>query len=136
MPMTLITKDTDYAIRALCFLAKNQAEPASVAEISKALNISYTFLRKIMQALNKKGILSSTKGKGGGFALKRVTDEIFVNDVIDIFQGPIDFKRCIVKHQICPDFKNCLLRDKIEKIEGYAQKVLESVTIKSLIRQE
>ena len=56
MPMTLITKDTDYAIRSLVFLAKNQGEPASVAEISKALNISYTFLRKIMQALNKKGL--------------------------------------------------------------------------------
>jgi len=133
MAMILITKDTDYAIRALCFLARNNGTPASVAKISKELNISYAFLRKIMQKLNNKGILRSAKGKRGGFTLKHAADEIFVNTIIDIFQGPLEFKRCVVKHHVCPDFKNCLLRTKIEAIEDYAQKVLEPVTIKSLI---
>ncbi len=133
MSMTLITKNTDYAIRSLCFLAKKKGEPASVAEISKTLNISYTFLRKIMQELNKKGILCSVKGKGGGFALKKTANEIFVNDIIHIFQGPIQLRNCGIKHHICPDFKSCLLRSKIEEIETYAHKVLGSVTITSLL---
>ncbi len=131
--MTLITKDTDYAIRALCYLARHPERPASVPEISKALKISYTFLRKILQILTKHEILRSVKGKGGGFSLNQAANKIFVNAIITIFQGPLDFKNCRVKQYICPDVKTCPLRKKVEEIENYARYVLQSVTIQSLI---
>jgi len=133
MGMTLITKDTDYAIRALCFLAKTSHEPHSVKELSKGLHISYPFLRKIMQALTKHGFLRSVKGKGGGFTLTRSPQEIFITQIIDLFQGPIQLKNCRIKHLMCPDFQHCLLRENISNIETYAQQVLKSVTIQSLL---
>lgn len=135
MATTLITKDTDYAIRALCFLAEHHAETAAVIEISEKLKVSYSFLRKIMQDLNRQGILRSTKGKGGGFALNKAANEIFVMDVIDIFQGPINMKRCRVKHSICPEIENCALRRTVEEIEEYARTTLQSMTIKGLLEK-
>lgn len=134
MSMTLITKDTDYAIRALGYLAKHPGKPASVTEISKALKISYTFLRKILQILTKHGILQSVKGKGGGFSLNQTAEEIFVKDIMKIFQGSLDLKNCRVKQHICPNVKTCPLRKRVEEIENYARYVLQSVTIQSLVK--
>ncbi len=136
MSMTLITKNTDYAIRALCFLAEHQRKTVSALEISRALEVSYSFLRKIMQALHKGGILRSTKGKGGGFSLSKMPDEIFVMTVIDIFQGPILMKNCAMQRSICPNLHHCALRNTIESIEKYARSTLQSVTIGSLLEEE
>ena len=55
--MKLITRDTDYAIRALCFIARFKKKIVSVSELVKVLKIPRPFLRKILQTLNKKRIL-------------------------------------------------------------------------------
>jgi len=67
--MNLITRDVDYAIRAICCIAKRKEGLYSVAEIAKCLKIPHPFLRKIFQVLNKGNIVHSYKGKTGGFKL-------------------------------------------------------------------
>ena len=62
--MKLITRDTDYAIRALCFIAKEQ-DTISVAQLVNRMRMPRSFLRKLLQVLSSKGILVSIKGKGG-----------------------------------------------------------------------
>lgn len=133
--MTLMTKDSDYAIRALSFLAKHNEAPASVTEIAETLQIPYAFLRKIMQELTKQGILRSSKGKGGGFSLSRDPDQIYVADIIDIFQGAIRLQHCHANRDRCVDFPNCRLKDTLGDIEAYVQSVLQSVTLRQLIQE-
>ena len=65
--MKLITRDTDYAVRALCFIGQRQKRLISASELVANLKIPRPFLRKILQTLNREGILNSYKGKGGGF---------------------------------------------------------------------
>ena len=65
--MKLITRDTDYALRALCFIAKHKKEIISVDRLAEESKIPRPFLRKILQKLNRAGILKSYKGQGGGF---------------------------------------------------------------------
>ena len=67
--MKLITRDTDYAIRAITYMAKHKESRVSVKELVKNLKVPRPFLRKILQVLDKKGLLRSYKGKGGGFLL-------------------------------------------------------------------
>ena len=55
--MKLITRDTDYAVRALVFIAKQKEEIVSVRDLVEKLKIPKPFLRKILQLLNKKGLL-------------------------------------------------------------------------------
>ncbi|MEK6867744.1 MAG: Rrf2 family transcriptional regulator, partial [Nanoarchaeota archaeon] len=59
--MRLITRNTDYAMKALCFIAQNnkKKETIPVHELARNLNIPKPFLRKILQVLNKKGLLKS-----------------------------------------------------------------------------
>ena len=84
--LKLITRDTDYAIKALKCIAAKRSETMSVSGLSKRLEMPRSFLRKILQLLNKKGVLKSSKGKGGGFSLNMPADAISVFSLVEIFQ--------------------------------------------------
>jgi Rrf2 family protein len=132
--MKLITRDTDYALRAICFMAKTKEKVLSVGDLVRALKVPRPFLRKILQVLNKKGILKSYKGLGGGFKLAMPASRIFLVDLIEIFQGPFKLNECLLRKIACPSTKTCALRKKINRIESYVIKQLRSITIASLLR--
>jgi Rrf2 family protein len=133
--MKLITRDADYAIRALVFMARHQDKVTSVGTLNKALKIPWPFLRKLLQALNKKGLLVSHKGIGGGFRLRRRPEEISLVDLIKIFQGRFSLNQCFFKHLPCPRQKTCLLKKKVSAIERYVFRQLKGVTVASLSRR-
>ncbi len=131
----LITKNTDYAIRALCSIARNGRRIVTVSELSGELDIPRPYLRRILQTLRKRGLLRSYRGRGGGFQLALFPNEIFVADLVKIFQGPLKFDRCVFRERICPDIKTCLLREEIKTMERDVVSRLKSITIASLLRQ-
>jgi len=133
--MKLITRSTDYALRAICFITKRKGKKVSVPELVGKLKIPRPFLRKILQALNKKGILKSYKGQGGGFLLTIPANRIFLVDLIEIFQGPLKLNECFLKRTICPNTDTCLLRKKINSIERRLVQEIKSITIASLLRR-
>ena len=132
--MKLITRDTDYALRAICFIVKSKKKIVPVSELVKELRIPRPFLRKILQILNKNRILISYKGQGGGFLLKSSPNEIFLTDLIEIFQGPFKLNECLFKKKICPYIKRCMLSKKIDSIEKYVIAELRSITIGDLLK--
>lgn len=132
--MKLITRDTDYAIRAICFIARHKKERVSVVELVEELKIPRPFLRKLLQVLNKKGILKSYKGQGGGFILHKAPKEISLVQLMEIFQGPLTLNECFLKKMRCPNMKRCALRKRILNIENYVVRQLKGVTIASLLR--
>ena len=131
--MKLLTRNTDYGVRALCFIAKEKERIVSVTELVKALKMPRPFLRKILQAMNKSGLLESYKGKGGGFKLKRHPRYIFITDLLEIFQGPLKVNGCLFKKRPCPNKAACKLRKKIQKIEKSVIGELGSITVLDLI---
>ncbi|MBM3247867.1 MAG: Rrf2 family transcriptional regulator [Candidatus Omnitrophica bacterium] len=131
--MKLITRDTDYAIRALRYLATNKERIVPVAELVGKLKIPRPFLRKLLQILNKEGLLESSKGQGGGFRLVCSPGKTYLVDLIEIFQGDLKLNECVFKKLICPNIKTCLLRKKLVGIEKYVIKELRSITLASLI---
>jgi len=98
----LITRNTDYAVRALCYIAEQKQEVISGDQLVKSLEMPRPFLRKILQTLNKEGLLNSSKGKGGGFALALPLEKISLVDVMQIFQRPIRLNECKFKKSDCP----------------------------------
>ena len=132
--MKLITRDIGYAIRALCSFARGQKKLLSVKDLVRESKIPRPFLRKILQRLNKKGLLKSYKGKGGGFILACAPDKINLSDVIKAFQGPITLTEHTFKKQACPNMKSCTLKKKIDKIERLVIDELNSITVASLLR--
>ncbi|MFZ5800974.1 MAG: RrF2 family transcriptional regulator [Candidatus Omnitrophota bacterium] len=130
-----MTRNTDYAVRALRFIARNKDRIISVTELVKELKMPRPFLRKILQILNKKGILESYKGQGGGFILAIPAHKIFLVDLIEILQGPLKLNECIFKKKLCPDRDICGLRKAIDGIEKKVIRELKSITVASLLKE-
>ena len=134
--MKLITRNTDYAVRALCCIAEQKQEVISADQLVKSLEMPRPFLRKILQTLNKEGLLNSSKGKGGGFALAVSPGGITLTDVMKIFQGPIRLNECKFKKSNCPNINDCLLKKKIDEIEKEVIVKLKTITMASIIKKE
>ncbi len=128
----LIARSTDYAVRALKYLAEKNQE-TSAAELTRELKIPWPFMRKIMQSLGKHGLVASRKGPGGGFLLAKAPEKIKLTGLVNIFQGPVCLNECIFKKKICPNRKTCYLSKKLGEIEEHAFLVLDRITLKEII---
>ena len=79
----LLTKKSEYALISLVSITKS-TEPKNVDTLSSELNISKSFLAKVLQSLAKNGILISYKGNQGGFALNKKPEEISILEIVKI----------------------------------------------------
>lgn len=131
----LINRDTDYAVRTLVYLGKNEGKKATITDIVEELDISRAFLRKIMQVLAKRNIIESYKSNKGGFKLKKSLSDINLIDLIEIFQGGYRLNECIFNKKICPNRNTCLLKKKVDLIEDMVKKELYSINLGSLVAQ-
>lgn len=131
--MKLITRDTDYALRAICFIAKKRNKKVCVTELVEELKIPRPFLRKILQVLNRENILISYKGIGGGFLLKKEPKDIYLADLMKIFQGGLNLNECTLRKMKCPNTNACPLRKKIKNIEKYVATQLNEINLASFV---
>lgn len=132
--MKLLTKNTDYAIRALLALAREKDVYISAKQISQEQNIPYEFLRKILQRLIKEGVVISKEGGTGGFMLNVSPASLKVADVIRIFQGELQLSECMFRQQICQNRAKCVLRKNIQRIEKMVVREFRGITIQSLLK--
>ena len=77
----LLTKKSEYALLSLISIAKS-SEPKNVDELSRELNISKSFLAKIMQNLAKQNLVISHRGVNGGFALNKSWENITILEIV------------------------------------------------------
>jgi Rrf2 family protein len=133
--MKLITRDVDYAIRIMIYLAKNAREKHfDSPEIIKNLKIPKPFARKILRILSKNKILESHKGKDGGFCYNSTLYNTSVLDIIKAFHGKTEINKCIFKKKICPNKNKCPLRKEIQNIEKLVMAGFKKTTIKKLVK--
>jgi len=134
--MRFITRDTDYALRALIFMARalrqENKKIVTVEDIVAEENLPRVFLRRILQKLAEKRILSSYKGKSGGFSFAVAPKKISLSDVIVVYQGEIDLTNCFLQGKICPNRAKCKVRKKMKAINENVIKELAWINIEEL----
>ncbi len=136
MSTKLLSRHTDYAVRALCYLADYPGQVVAAEEMVRRLEMPRPFLRQILQKLNKAGIVASQKGAGGGFCLAKPPESIGLVDLIEIFQGPLKLNECLFRKKVCPNRQKCLLRDKLLELEAQVVAGLREITIASLVGEK
>ena len=105
-----ITRQADYAVRAVLFLAKLGSEQkATTKEIAEAQAIPSSFLAKIIAQLSVVGLLQTTRGVRGGVSLSRSPEEISLLDVVEAIDGPIMVNECVRHGYKCP-IEGCPIR--------------------------
>jgi Rrf2 family protein len=107
-----ITRQADYAVRAVLYLAKHEAGARiSTGQIAREQNIPLTFLAKIVSQLSAAGILHTTRGARGGVALARSADEISLLEIVEAIDGPVMLNQCAVDPDQCPLGDECVVRN-------------------------
>lgn len=132
--MKLITKDTDYAIRALVRLGVNKKKLLSAREIALKEKIPFAFLRRILQRLAKANMIESKEGNSGGIKLKKIASDIKIIDVIKVLQGNFELIDCLFRKKICHRRGSCPLRKRIKGIEKKVAAELLNISIEDLIK--
>jgi len=98
----IITRATEYAIRAVLYMATQpQGKIILKKDICRAQEITPAFLTKILQPLIKAGIVSSQRGVGGGFFLAKPAAEITLFDVVSSQEGPLYLNQCLIEGNKC-----------------------------------
>jgi Rrf2 family protein len=131
--MKLLTKESDYAVRALMNLARHPGDFVSSRDVAHQERIPLYFLRRILQTMIRRGLVESKEGVAGGVRLKAKPPEIRIVDVIRLFQGDIRLSECMFRRKICSNRGTCVLRKRIARIEQMLAQELGTITIAGLL---
>ncbi len=106
-----ITRQADYAVRAVYYLAKlEKNERAATSRIAKEQHIPPSFLAKIISQLSIAGLLHTSRGARGGVSLARPPEEINLLEVVEAIDGPIRLNECVGDDGMCTFEENCPMR--------------------------
>jgi Rrf2 family protein len=109
--MMQITRQADYALRAMVYLA--QIEPnlrAATSQIAKEQHIPPSFLAKIISQLSIAGLIHTSRGARGGVSLARLPEAISVLEVVEAIDGPLMLNECSHDTASCAFGETCPLR--------------------------
>ena len=132
----LLTKKSEYALLSLVTIAKSE-NPINVDALSRELNISKSFLAKIMQALSKQGILDSFKGINGGFMLARPSDQITIFEITTAAEEKIpSVFECSPSIHSCPSQLGscCTIWPLLNNLQDKINVFLKDLTLKDIMQ--
>jgi len=133
----LITRATEYAIRALLYLAKQpKGEIVLKKDICRTQDITPAFLTKILQPLIKEGVVGSQRGVGGGFYLLKDPHEVTLLDVVLAEEGPLYLNHCVAQKGICEKDVFCPIHGAWHEIRLELTATLGRYTFADLARKE
>ena len=104
------TDSGKYAIRAMAYIAarENPAEPISAAEVAEAESIPPYYLAKVLQDLARAGVLSSVRGRGGGFKMLRAPEEVPVMEILEAVENVKKLTtECVLGLDRCDEEVSC-----------------------------
>ena len=85
----------DYAVVLMTAAARRDSgERLSATELSAETGVPLPTAQKLMGQLTGAGLLSSTRGPSGGFALARAAHQISLADIVEAVEGPIAMTVC------------------------------------------
>jgi Rrf2 family protein len=105
-----ITRQADYAVRAVLYLARNTDQRTATSLIAEEQQIPPSFLAKIVSQLSIAGLLHTSRGARGGVTLARPAKEITLLEVVEAIDGPIQLNECAGENGICTFDHDCPLR--------------------------
>ena len=92
-----ITRQADYAVRAILYLARvENNERVATSRVAKNQKIPSSFLAKIIAQLSIAGLLDTLRGAHGGVRLAREPRNITLLEVVEAIAGPIQLNVCVM----------------------------------------
>lgn len=133
--MRLSTKGR-FAVTAMIDVAlRERLGPVPLSDIAVRQQISLSYLEQMFSKLRQHGLVESTRGPGGGYALGHRADNITVADIISAVEGgadsPDDGKR--LAHNAGQDMTQEMTQDLWDSLNSRMLDYMQSITLRSLV---
>ncbi|WP_411029893.1 RrF2 family transcriptional regulator [Spongiimicrobium sp. 3-5] len=130
----MLSTSSKYAIKAVLWLAlhSDYENKIKVKDIGKPINVPPAYLAKLLQALARQGVISSTKGPKGGFYLSEANRNLPLINVIEVIDGGARITSCLLGFENCNAQKPCPLHALVAASRQELVEKLETRTIDSL----
>lgn len=131
-----LTQWTDYTLRVLMYCAASQtrSQPVTISEIAESYGISRSHLTKIVQELSARGLLETTRGRGGGMRLSKPAQDINLGDVVRATETDFNLVECFDPEQNqCRLSQHCRLKSVLGQAMQSYFNVLDGVTLADLV---
>lgn len=124
-----------YGLRAMAEWARRYGDgPVSVAEVAESEGLPVPYLEQIIPSLREAGLLASTRGAHGGYALTREPCAISVGDVIRALEGDVVNLRCAAEEDTCGRMDQCAARSVWVQVSALVMQALQEMTLAGLAR--
>ncbi|MAE59986.1 MAG: transcriptional regulator [Planctomycetaceae bacterium] len=90
----MISQTTEYALRAVVYLAQHSADSWTTQQIADATHVPAGYLSKVLQGLSRFGIVSSQRGRHGGFQLAKPPSEFSVLEIVNAVEPIRRITKC------------------------------------------
>ncbi|KAB2962729.1 Rrf2 family transcriptional regulator [Zoogloea sp.] len=128
-----ITQHTDYALRALIYLAANEQRLVTIQEVSERFEVSRSHMMKVVNQLIRNGFVEGVRGKGGGMRLARRPTEIRVGDVVRRMETDLALVECFTDTSRCLLTSTCRLKGVLNNaLEAFFES-LDRVTLAEVL---
>jgi Rrf2 family protein len=135
-----ITTLAEYGVICALHLARRAAEgPITGREIAEAERLPGDYVEQILLRLRRAGLVQSTRGARGGYALARAAAEISIRDVIEASESTTFDLHCVthpVGEERCSSAHNCSIRPVWLLLQRKIDDVLEGVRLSDLLAEE
>lgn len=135
--MLTLTKKTDYALIALVHLARDGERSVSARKIAERYGVPLPLLMNVLKALTRGGVVRSARGPKGGYSLALRADEITLEQLIGVIEGPVRFVQCAGPHgdgspMTCELLDTCSVRWPANRIHQRLRRFLGGITLAEL----
>lgn len=127
----LVSQTVEYALRAAVWLADHDGGQTT-QQIAEATQVPSSYLSKVLQELQRAGIVHGRRGAGGGFTLAAEPSKISVLDVVQAVDPIQRIRFCplgIPSHGI----RLCPLHRKLDDAMGHVEAAFGSTTLAELV---
>lgn len=132
----MLTQRSRYALRAMLYLAEQPVggAPVPMNRIAAETNVPRKFLELILADLRSAGFLLSTRGKMGGYVLKRPRHLISLGEIIRVIEGPLALVPCVSRtaYRPCGDCKDeatCAIRIAMARVRDETARILDGTSL-------
>ena len=106
-----LSEYTDYSLRVLMYCAVHRQSLVTVAELAEHYNLSKNHLMKVVNDLARRGLIETTRGRGGGLRLLKAPEDIRIGDVVRASETDFRLVECFdPQTNACALSPSCRLR--------------------------
>lgn len=128
----MLSQTAEYALRAMVSLATALGKPRTAQELASDSKVPLDYLSKILNSLTRSGVITSQRGRGGGFQSVQPASQLTVLEVVSAVDPIKRIKTCPLglaahRNQLCP------LHRKLDDAARSVEEAFATTTIQSLV---